>query len=65
MSIRPIDFVVFDGDSNPNQPVHKVAEAMQKDMLVYIGTDECDVVGYYYCEERKAMVLELEMKEHP
>jgi hypothetical protein len=65
MSIKPIDFVVFEGDSNPNQPVYKVAEAMQKNMLVYVGMDECEVVGYYYSEEYQAMVLELEIKEYP
>ena len=64
MSIKPIDFVVFDGDSEPNQPVYKVAEAMQKNMLVYVGMDECEVVGYYYSEEHQAMVLELEIKEN-
>ncbi|MEI6882720.1 MAG: hypothetical protein WCK82_15475 [Bacteroidota bacterium] len=65
MSIKPIDFVVFEGDSSPNQPVYKVAEAMQKNMLVYVGIDECEVVGYYYCDERQAMVLELDIKEYP
>ena len=65
MSMKPIDFVVFEGDSNPNQPVYKVAEAMQKNMLVYVGSDECEVVGYYYSEEHQAMVLELEIKEYP
>jgi hypothetical protein len=63
--MKPIDFVVFEGDSNPNQPVYKVAEAMQKNMLVYVGSDECEVVGYYYSEEHQAMVLELEIKEYP
>ena len=65
MSMKPIDFVVFEGDSEPNQPVYKVAEAMQKNMLVYVGSDECEVVGYYYDDTRQAMVLELEMKEYP
>ena len=63
MSMKPIDFVVFEGD--PNQPVYKVAEAMQKNMLVYVGMDECEVVGYHYSEEYQAMVLELEIKEYP
>jgi iron complex outermembrane receptor protein len=62
---KPIDFVVFEGDSSPNQPVYKVAEAMQKNMLVYVGSDECEVVGYYYSDEHQAMVLELEIKENP
>ena len=65
MSIKPIDFVVFEGDSSPNQPVYRVAEAMQKNMLVYVGIDECEVVGYHYSEEHQAMVLELEIKEYP
>ena len=63
MSMKPIDFVVFEGDSEPNQPVYKVAEAMQKNMLVYVGSDECEVVGYYYSDEHQAMVLELDIKE--
>jgi hypothetical protein len=45
--------------------VYKVAEAMQKNMLVYVGIDECEVVGYHYSEEHQAMVLELEIKEYP
>lgn len=65
MSMKPIDFVVFEGDSSPNQPVYKVAEAMQKNMLVYVGMDECEVIGCHYSEEHKAMVLELEIKEYP
>ena len=65
MSIKPIDFVVFEGDSSPNQPVYKVAQAMQNNLLVYVGSDECEVVGYYYCDEHQAMVLELEIKEYP
>ena len=63
MSIKPIDFVVFEGDSSPNQPVYKVAAAMQNNLLVYVGIDECEVVGYHYSEEHQAMVLELEIKE--
>ena len=63
MSIKPIDFVVFEGDSSPNQPVYKVAQAMQKNMLVYVGIDECEVVGYHYSDAAQAMVLELEIKE--
>jgi hypothetical protein len=65
MSIKPIDFVVFEGDSSPNQPVYKVAEAMQKNMLVYVGMDECEVVGYHYNDASQSMVLELEIKEYP
>ena len=63
MSIKPIDFVVFEGDSSPNQPVYKVAQAMQNNMLVYVGIDECEVVGYHYSDAAQAMVLELEIKE--
>ena len=63
MSIKPIDFVVFEGDSSPNQPVYKVAQAMQKNMLVYVGIDECEGVGYHYSDAAQAMVLELEIKE--
>lgn len=28
--MKPIDFVMFDGDSSPNTPVEKIAKAMKK-----------------------------------
>ena len=46
--MTPIDFVVFSGDSEPNMPVHKVAEAMQQPVLFFVGEQQHVVCGYYY-----------------
>jgi len=55
--MRPIDFVLFDGDSNPNQPVYQIAEAMTKELKI-IGANKDFVVYSYYCDDG-CMVLEL------
>lgn len=56
--MRPIDFVIFDGDSSPNDPVYKVAEAMMKPITV-LGLKENFVIRGYYLGET-GMVLEIE-----
>ena len=57
--MRPIDFVIFDGDSSPNMPAHEVAEAMLKNVLI-CGPEEVDyeVLSYYYYKGR--MVLDIQ-----
>lgn len=57
--MTPSEFVLFEGDSAPNTPIYKVAEALQKCVLIYCDGGEAVVRSYYYCEERKSMVLEL------
>ena len=59
--MKPIDFILFDGDSEPNQPVYRVAEAMQKDIRILGATGDYRVLSYYYHEGQ--MVLEIEETE--
>ena len=59
--MKPIDFILFDGDSEPNQPVYRVAEAMQKDIRILGATGDYRVRGYYFHDGQ--MVLEIE-EEH-
>jgi len=57
--MRPIDFVVYEGDSAPNTPVYEIAEAMMQDIIVHGPTGEFVVYGYYYDEKDKRMVLDV------
>lgn len=57
--MKPSEFVLFDGGSTPNAPIHEVAEAMQKPVLIYCDGEDIEVCSYYYCDTRKRMVLEL------
>ena len=56
--MRPIDFVVFDGDSIPNDPAYKVAEAMLKPITVRGPSDDFVILSYYM--EETGMVLDVE-----
>ena len=59
--MTPIDFVVFGGDSEPNQPAYQVAEAMSQPIKI-IGSDgEYEVLSYY--RDGPHMVLEVCRKE--
>ena len=58
--MTPINFVIFDGDSTPNQPVHQVAEAMHKPIKIYSAKKEWEVIGYYYADGQ--MTLDLSEK---
>ncbi len=60
--MRPIDFVVFDGDSNPNSPVYQVADAMFKQITV-LGPDGNFVIRSYYLDQG-GMVLEIAPSEN-
>lgn len=57
--MKPIDFVVYEGDSEPNTPVYEIAEAMMQDIKITGGDVDFVVHGYYYDEEEKRMVLEI------
>jgi hypothetical protein len=59
--MKPIDFILFDGDSAPNQPVYQVTEAMQRDIRILGATCDYQVLSYYYHEGQ--MVLEIEEDE--
>ena len=56
--MRPIDFVVFDGDSTPNVPAYKVSEAMMRPIRI-IGCEENLGVLSYYLDDSGIMVLEV------
>jgi len=59
--MTPIEFVIFEGDSTPNQPVYQIAEAMQKTIKIFGGNKEWEVIGYYYGDEGH-MVLDIREK---
>ena len=56
--MTPIEFVIFEGDSKPNQPVYQVAEAMQKPIKIHSGDKNWVVRSYFFHEGH--MVLEIE-----
>lgn len=58
--MNPIDFVVFDGDSEPNMPVYAIAEAMRRPIRIVSADKEWDVYSYYYDEGQ--MVMEITEK---
>ena len=55
--MTPIEFVIFDGDSNPNLPVYQVAEAMHKPIRIFSGDKEWEVIGYYYADNQMTLDL--------
>ena len=61
-TMRPIDFVVFDGDSSPNVPAYKVAEAMMLPITVR-GAGGDFVILSYYMDKSGGMVLDVEPRE--
>lgn len=58
--MKPIDFILYDGDSEPNRPVYQVSEAMQKDIRILGGMGEYTILSYYLDDGQ--MVLEIEEK---
>ena len=60
--MTPIDFVVFGGDSEPNQPAYQVAEAMAQPIKIFGPDGEYEVLSYY--RDGFNMVLEVRMKQH-
>jgi hypothetical protein len=55
--MRPIDFVLFNGDSSPNQPVCQIAEAMEKPIKIFNYQKEFVVYSYYFDDGQ--MILEV------
>jgi hypothetical protein len=55
--MKPIEFVVFRGDSCPNDPVYLIAEAMKKHIRIVGEFDDYEVCAYYHHEGR--MILEI------
>lgn len=47
--MRPVEFMLFDGDSSPNTPVRDVWEAQQREMVISSGDGKTwNVLSYYY-----------------
>jgi len=58
--MTPIEFVVFEGDSNPSQPVYEIAEAMHKPIEIHSSSAAWEVIGYHWNEGH--MVLDIKEK---
>jgi len=58
--MKPIDFVLFDGDSSPNDPIYKIYEALQKDIVIRGGSNDFIILSYYFDEDENVMVLDIE-----
>lgn len=58
--MTPIEFVVHHGDSEPNWPVHQIAEAMYKDIIIRNGHFDFEVSSYFFDDGH--MVLEIRAK---
>jgi hypothetical protein len=56
--MKPIDFVVFKGDSSPNTPVYQVAEAMNADIVIHGPSGKYEVLSYFF--DQGKMVLEIQ-----
>lgn len=61
-TMRPIDFVVFDGDSSPNTPAHEIADAMMKPIEIYGPDGKYQILSYYY--SGGCLVLDVERIEN-
>ncbi len=59
--MRPIDFVIYDGDSEPNIPAHVVAMLMQVPIEVRAPDGEYEISSYYHDNGR--MVLDVQRKD--
>lgn len=62
--MKPIDFVVFDGDSSPNMAVYKLFDALNKDVRIFGPDGEYEVLSYYISddEEDGQMFLDIQKK---
>ena len=58
--MTPIEFVIHEGDSQPNMPVHQVAEAMYKDIIIRTAQYDFEVLSYF--SDDGQMVLEIALK---
>jgi hypothetical protein len=60
--MTPIEFVIFEGDSTPNQPVYQIAEAMRKTIKIFDGNKEWEVLSYHWNEGH--MTLDIQEKNN-
>ncbi len=57
--MTPVEFVIYGGDSQPNTPVYRIAEAMQSDCKVVGPKGEMEILSYYFDQDSGRMVLEV------
>jgi hypothetical protein len=60
--MTPLDFVVFDGDSCPNDPIFRLVEALRNPIKIVGLNGEMEVLSYYL--DGNIMVLEVGEKRH-
>ena len=60
--MRPLDFILYHGDSEPNTAINKIAEAMERNIVILTPDGEFEVVGYFYDNDYGQMILELDPK---
>jgi len=62
LRMKPIEFVTDNG-RDYNQPAGEFFEAIQKPLKIYSGLgQQMQILSYYYSEEDKCMVLDVEPK---
>lgn len=59
--MRPIDFVLYNGGSEPNKPIHCNAGAMQRPIQILADDGEYEVLSYYM-DDRGRMCLDIQKK---
>jgi hypothetical protein len=57
--MTPVEFVIYGGDSQPNTPVYRIAEAMQSDCKVVGPKGEMEILSYYFDQDSGRMILEV------
>jgi hypothetical protein len=62
--VKPIDFVT-DIAGGYNDPVGKVAPALTKNIRIFAVDGEYEVLSYYFDEDSKRMMLDIQRKETP
>ena len=55
--MKPIDFILFDGDSSPNTEVYKIAEAIQKTLRIHSADKNWEILSYFF--DGESMVIDI------
>lgn len=58
--MRPIDFVVHDGEYSPSAPVADLAEALMEPIEINGSEGEYEILSYYMA--RGKMILDIQRK---
>lgn len=57
--MKPLDFVVFNGGSDPNLPAYKLEEAMYEKVQILTNLGPAEVLSYYYHNGQMHLDLEI------